>query len=112
MWSGNCGEHCAASSVSAWRGCLLTLQEEGVLGSDAVSWRCCRNEPNGMWCCGHLEPAVYAALALAIKDAKERLSPELDGEVLAGPTTCGADLMYMEEVFQAGGLRSFDAISW
>ena len=77
-----------------------------------VSWRCCRNEPNGMWCCGHLDPAVYAALALAIKDAKERLSPELDGEVLAGPTTCGADLKYMEEVFQAGGLRAFDAISW
>ena len=88
-------------------GCLL-MQQKAL----TVSWRCCRNEPNGMWCCGHLEPAVYAALALAIKDAKERLSPELDGEVLAGPTTCGADLKYMEEVFQAGGLRAFDAISW
>ena len=107
MWSGNCGEHRAASSVSAW-----LVPSDAAQGSDGVYWRCCRNEPNGMWCCGHLEPAVYAALALAIKDAKERLSPELDGEVLAGPTTCGADLKYMEEVFKAGGLRAFDAISW
>lgn len=70
------------------------------------------NEPNGIWCCGHLEPDVYASLALAISDAKNKLSPELDGEVLAGPTTCGCDLAYMEAVFSHGALAAFDAISW
>ena len=70
------------------------------------------NEPNGKWCCGHLTPAVYAALALAIADGKAALSPELDDERLAGPTTCGCDLAYMEAVWEAGGLRAFDAISW
>jgi hypothetical protein len=70
------------------------------------------NEPNGQWCCGHLEPAVYAALAVAIADAKRKLSPELDGEVLAGPTTCGCDLGYMAAVFEHGALTALDAISW
>eukprot|EP01052_Picozoa_sp_SAG31_P055485 SAG31_NODE_15344_length_759_cov_1.442424_2_plen_43_part_01 len=36
----------------------------------------------------------------------------MQDEVLAGPTTCGCDLAYMEAVFAHGALPALDAISW
>jgi len=75
------------------------------------------NEPNGKWCCGFLDPKVYAQLALKIHAAKRIAfsSSELDAgaAMLAGPTTCGLDLKYMEAVWSVpGALAAFDAISW
>jgi hypothetical protein len=62
--------------------------------------------------CCHPQPEVYGELALAIATEKAKLSPELDDEILAGPTTCGCDLGYMESVFKTGALSALSAISW
>jgi len=68
------------------------------------------NEPNG----GFWKPAAnstaYSIVATAV-GAAIRGHPDIQNEIYIGPATSGIDMKFLEETFQMGVLKYFDAVS-